>query len=190
MSPTSPDEPPPATRSDAALVADVLAGVSGAFEQLVERYERPARASCFAILRDWHLAEDAAQDGFVTAYRGLRSLRDPASFGPWLLTIMRHRAMRVAGSRRPVASLHDRPEPHDITAAAGRDADETEHLIAAIGKLPEHERAAVMLRYFDGHDVATIAAISGKPVGTITKQLSRAHRRLAKLLRGRDGGTP
>jgi RNA polymerase sigma-70 factor (ECF subfamily) len=184
--PMTPDATPPAT-PDAELVAAVLGGDSGdgsgrAFDELVQRYDRSARATCFGVLRDWHLARDAAQEGFVAAYTNLRLLREPASFGPWLLTIMRHRATRMARHRtRRVAPLHLVPDPVAATTAPATDPD-TEALLAAVAALPEHERAVVMLRYFDGHPVSAIAQICGRPLTTVKKQLSRAHDRLRGLL--------
>jgi RNA polymerase sigma-70 factor (ECF subfamily) len=164
---------------DATLVAASLDGRREAFGELVRRYERSARATCYGVLRDWHLAHDAAQDGFVRAYTSLRLLRDPASFGPWLLTIMRHRASNTARDRRPAAPLYLVADPPQKPILPDR---RTDALLAAVSRLPEHERAVVMLRYFDGHDVATIAAICGRPLGTVTKQLSRAHERLRDAL--------
>lgn len=166
------------TVPDAALVAAVLGGDGGAFDDLVRRYDRSARATCYGVLRDWHLARDAAQDGFVAAYTNLRLLRQPASFGPWLLTIMRHRATRLARGQRKLAPLHLVPDP---AAKPGADRD-TEALLAAVAALPEHERAVVMLRYFDGHPVSAIAQMSGLALATVKKQLSRAHERLRKSL--------
>lgn len=170
-----------ATTPDADLVAAVLGGdggAGGAFDELVRRYDRCARATCYGVLRDWHLARDAAQDGFVAAYTNLRLLRQPASFGPWLLTIMRHRSTRLARSERRFAPLHLVPDP----AAKPAEDRDTEALLAAVAALPEHERAVVMLRYFDGHQVSTIAQICGLPLATVKKQLTRAHDRLRKLL--------
>ena len=53
----------------------------------------------------------------------------------------------------------------------------------AVAALPEHQRLVVALRYFDGHSVAEVAALAGRPVGTVTKQLSRALERLKLILR-------
>ena len=50
--------------------------------------------------------------------------------------------------------------------------------------LPPHERAAVMLRHFDGCDLRAIAEITGRSVGTVSKQLTRAHERLRRHLKG------
>jgi len=50
-------------------------------------------------------------------------------------------------------------------------------------RLPKHERAVVMLRYFEGHSVKVIGTMTGRPVGTVTMQLSRARARLQKWLK-------
>lgn len=174
------DQPTAIHRSDAALVSETLGGDDAAFAMLVARYERSARAICYGVLRDWHLAQDGAQDGFVSAYRNLHRLRSPSSFGPWLLTIMRRQAERIRRRRRPAAPLHLQPEP--ISTAGNSTGPDTEALLAAVSALPEHERVVVTLRYFEQLDVNDIARICGRPVGTGTKQLSRAHGRLETAL--------
>jgi RNA polymerase sigma-70 factor (ECF subfamily) len=150
-----------------------------AYDVLLRRYERAARATCFGILQDWHAAQDAAQDAFITAYTNLRSLRDPGGFGTWLLTIARHRALRMRRSARPCVDVAFVPE---LAAAQMQSASVSGELFALIARLPEHERAVVMLRYVEGHSVEAIARICGRSLGTVTKQLSRAHQRLRRQL--------
>lgn len=170
-------------QSDADLVSRVLRGEMRAYEELVTRYERPARAACFGILKDWHAAQDAAQDAFISAHANLKSLRNASTFGQWLLTIAHNRARRVARTRRRDRSLHGIPEPSNSDPRANSGGD----LLEMVACLPEHERAVVMLRYVDGHDLASISRICGRPVGTVSKQLSRAHQRLYKLLTKGNG---
>jgi RNA polymerase sigma-70 factor (ECF subfamily) len=57
-----------------------------------------------------------------------------------------------------------------------------EDVIEQLGRLPEHERIAVVLRYVDGNSIQEIADATGRPTGTIKKQLSRALARLRKWL--------
>jgi RNA polymerase sigma-70 factor (ECF subfamily) len=162
--------------SDESLVTAVLNGNrQTAYGELVRRYERAVRGVCLAILRDDHLASDAAQDAFLAAYRSLASLRDRGSFGMWLTTIARNRAIRYARMRPqhgalPSSLAQPTPEKHDF------------ELLSAVQALPEHERVVIMLRYFDDHDIPAIAAMLGRPIGTVTKQISRAHRRLRRTL--------
>ena len=60
--------------------------------------------------------------------------------------------------------------------------DEKKWLLAAVVKLPQVERQVVMLRYFGRNNVSDVARISGRSVGTVTKQLSRARIRLRQML--------
>ena len=64
--------------------------------------------------------------------------------------------------------------------------DERERLLQCVSSLPAHERVAVSLRYFEGRGVNEIARITGRAVGTITKQLSRAIERLREQLISRN----
>ncbi len=160
-------------QSDSQLVSAALHGDQTAFATLVVRYERTARAVAFHRTGDHHAAEDAAQEAFVAAYQKLSHLRDGSLFGPWLLTIVRHQAERIARRRRG-----DVPLDHATHVAAPEktrlDQDE-EFLLAALMGLGERERRLLMLRHFDGHSVAAIAQILDRPVGTVTKQLSRGY---------------
>ena len=161
---------------DADLVRATLAGDRRAFGELVRRYETGACAAARAVVRDRHAAEDAAQEAFLTAFARLGDLRDPAAFGGWLMRIARQKAARIAEKVRaavPVPDVAtDAPEPDDRGRA----------LLAAVMELPEPEAQVVVLHYFDDHPVPAVAAILGRPVGTVTKQLSRAYARLRTLL--------
>jgi RNA polymerase sigma-70 factor (ECF subfamily) len=173
-------------QSDAELVQAVRSGDRDAYTPLVLRYERVAWATAWRILNNHHAAADAAQEAFLQAYRRLDSLRDPALFGVWLLQITRREAVRLAQRRRRQAT---RPldeavsYPSRAGPPAGSLSSESEALLAAVAGLPDHERLVVTLRYLDNQSVAAIAAISGRPIGTVTKQLSRAVERLRSMLK-------
>jgi RNA polymerase sigma-70 factor (ECF subfamily) len=169
--------------SDAELVRATRRGDREAFAALVVRYERAAWASAWRVLRDDHEARDAAQEAFLLVYRRLAGLRDPSRFGPWLLRICRREAVRIARARRPAARIDDVDgEPIQPDGWGGL-SPESEELLAAIAALPDHERLVVVLRYIEGHPVAAIARAIGRPVGTVTKQLSRAVDRLRLTLK-------
>lgn len=163
--------------SDASLVKEVLDGSKDAFAELVRRYERPAKAAAVHILGDYHSAEDAAQEAFVRAYRGLDRLGDRAAFGPWLMKIVRRCALDIADRKRPDVSLDAVAQP-PAYQGNGRLDDEKQQLLRLVMRLGRAERQVVLLRYFGGHTVRQIAAIAGRSVGTVTKQLSRAHEHL------------
>jgi RNA polymerase sigma factor (sigma-70 family) len=87
-------------------------------------------------------------------------------------------------------TAHQKPKEASLETAVvaaienpdGQLDEDKQRLLAAVVKLPESERQVVMLRYFGGHSVKDVADIVGRGVGTVTKQLSRAHKRLRKIL--------
>jgi RNA polymerase sigma-70 factor, ECF subfamily len=169
-------------RSDAELVDAVLSGRQGAFATLVERHQRMVCAVAASVLGDHHAAEDAAQEAFVAAYKNLAGLRNPSAFGGWMARIVRRQALRMVGTPQPEMSLDQVGQ----AAAESRDGQLDEvstRLLTEIMNLPEHERGVLMLRYFDGHRVEAIARMTGRPVGTVTKQLSRARECLREGLK-------
>ena len=168
--------------SDAVLVREVLDGSKDAYAQLVRRYERPAKAAAIHVLGDYHSAEDAAQEAFIKAYQQLASLRKPETFGSWLLTIVHRCALDMANKKRPNISLEsigDMPVHH----RNGRLDDDKQQLLRQVMQLGESEKQVVLLRYFGGHTVAQVANITGRSVGTVTKQLSRAYQSLQNQIK-------
>lgn len=178
-------------QADAEIVRAVLRGDRGAFAALVARHERAVWATAWRVLRDDHAAADAGQEAFLQAFHRLGDLRRPELFGVWLLRIARRESIRLARrrARDPSRSLDeagtDWPHHRDRTdGPATRLAADAEELLSAVARLPEHERVVVVLRYLDGRSVAEVAAALGRPVGTVTKQLSRAIERLRVKTRG------
>jgi RNA polymerase sigma-70 factor, ECF subfamily len=170
-----------AVQSDSELVAAVRAGDIGAYAALVGRYERIVRASVLRKTGDSHATEDAVQDAFLIAYESLASLRTAERFGAWLLGIAKNRAARTLQEKiRREHSVDDFDAlPHDSNR---RLSEQSLELLELVERLPEHERVVVGLKHFEGYTAAEIAAITGSPLGTITKQLSRAYARLGNWL--------
>lgn len=170
---------PPPSLTDAQIVAQVRAGHVQAYGVLVERYERGVLAAVLPWVRDPHTAQDLVQDVFLKGYLKLASLRVGANFGGWLLKIARREAIHSLRRRR-LAIAADNPAAQADPAATSLFDDEKQRLLTSVRRLPAHERLLVNLRYFDGHSVKEIARVTGRPVGTVTKQLSRAIERLRR----------
>ena len=168
-------------RSIAELASAAKAGNRDAFAELVHRYQRAVIATAWSVVHDFHAAQDVAQDSFVLAYGQLRTLRNTHAFGPWLLSIARREAQRCA-KRAPVTVSIDCAAdwtPPTADPAWHGDCDE---LAKSIGRLPDHEREVVVFHYMEGNTAREIAELTGRPVGTVTKQLSRAVRRLRRWM--------
>jgi RNA polymerase sigma factor (sigma-70 family) len=83
-----------------SLVRAAQTGDDLAFTELVRAYQDIAVAYATSILRDYQLAEDAAQEAFVEAYRELASLREPAAFAAWFRTIIFKHCDRMTRRKR------------------------------------------------------------------------------------------
>jgi len=131
---------PPTVLSDDALIRDILAGHPEAYGNLVRRYERQVHAVIWAILRDHHAAQDAAQDTFLKAYAQLPSLRSPKSFGSWVLAIARRTAadrLRTATRLTFTAALPDAPTLDPAPPAFPAQQDDAILLLKNLAQLPD-----------------------------------------------------
>jgi RNA polymerase sigma-70 factor (ECF subfamily) len=170
--------------SDEELVQRVRRGERNAFSGLVERYEQPALVVARAILQSWHDARDAVQEAFVTAFVRINRLWSPNKFGAWFLRIVRrqalwHRRRQTARSKLLVPLITD--VGHDSSP----DGESSIDLPALIARLPEQECVVVSLRHLKELSVSEISRITGRPIGTVTKQLSRAYARMRPWLQER-----
>src|SRR3989454_10581211 len=132
------------SEEDKGLVAKTLAGDRDAFGVLVERYAAQARRVARAVLGDPDDADDAAQDGFLSALVKLAQYDARRPFGPWLMRIVanaatdrrRRRSVRRAEPLDP-ALVGGGPRPD----AAAVEREVGERLGAALAGLPERRRA-------------------------------------------------
>jgi RNA polymerase sigma factor (sigma-70 family) len=164
------------------LVRRAQAGDELAFAELVRSHQDRAVAYATAILGDYQLAEDAAQEAFVGAYRDLRSLREPAAFARWLRTIVfKHCDRLTRGKRSPVSGLESAldvasPEPSPYEALETGEAHAA--LRKAIAALSHAEQQAVLLFYMGECSHTEIAAFLGVTSNAVKTRLYSARQRL------------
>ncbi len=157
-----------------------MTGHPQAYAQLVIRHERAVRAVAWSVLGDHHIAEDVAQDVFLLAYEKLRQLRRGDAFCGWVCRMARRCAIQVARKRQKLpTSLPDVPL---ATAGEPDRQDMDQDLMRAIHALPERLRTIILMTYFEQRTADEIAQIQGCRVGTVTKLLSRARRRIRHRL--------
>jgi RNA polymerase sigma-70 factor (ECF subfamily) len=176
-------------QTNCELIQAVLArNDQQAFECLVLRYERLVWTSVWQLLRDYHATQDVTQDTFLIAHKRLHELREPDAVGCWLCQIARREAVRATKNSRTMQPIDGLDPP--AAGPVNSIPDDQQAMIAAIGRLPEHERVVVVLRYLNDHTIAEVAELSGRPVGTVTKQLSRAVKRLRQALVSQSSNDP
>ena len=162
------------------------AGDELAFAELVRSHQDRAVAYATAILGDYHLAEDAAQEAFVDAYRELRSLREPAAFGSWLRTIVFKQCDRLTRGKRPALSGLESALDIASPAPSAHEALETGEtraaLRTAIAALSHAEQQAVLLFYMGECSHAEIAAFLGVTSNAVKTRLYSARQRLRRYM--------
>ncbi len=187
--------PPP--DSDENLLARLRDGERDVFGSLVRRYERELFGYLRRYLGDDDLADDVFQNTFLQVFLKIQQYEPGRPARPWLYAIatnqaidaLRRRNRRIAdrpaeivqapdedGEPRPLFELL--PSPGDAPPDSA-DRDEQRALVrAAVARLPELLRQAVLLVYFQGLKYQDAAEALGIPVGTVK---SRLHAALTKL---------
>ena len=94
-------------QNDETLVLLTLAGEQRAYEVLVVRYETAVIAAANAVVQNRHLAEDAAQDAFITAWMKLNLLREPQKYAAWVCRIAANCAKNMVMRFHTYLSLDD-----------------------------------------------------------------------------------
>ncbi|MCI0391099.1 MAG: sigma-70 family RNA polymerase sigma factor [Acidobacteria bacterium] len=167
-----------------SLVRAAQAGNDLAFAELVRIYQDIAVAYATSILKDYHLAEDAAQEAFVEAYRALASLREPAAFAAWFRTIIFKHCDRIRRRRRhPVIELEAALEVASLEPSPEETLELQEAKISvwkAIAALSDAERAVVLLYYMGDHSQTVIAEFLNVTTNAVKTRLYSARKRLRK----------
>lgn len=171
--------------TDAELAKAAKAGDSEAFGQLIERYAPAARRLARSVLQHTDDADDAAQDGFLSAWRGLLRFDTERPFGPWLLRIVVNAAQDLRRRRtvRAAESLRGQmPGTEASPAFEAEQAEQRERIGTALAELPERQRLAVVLFDVEGFSHAEIGEVLGVPVGTARSDLFHGRRALRERL--------
>ena len=167
------------------LIGRAKRGDTHAYEELVYAHQGIAFRTAYVIAGNAADAEEAAQDGFVKAWRALARFREGAPFRPWLLQIVANEARnrrRSAGRRAHLALRAATEEPSGDAApspeASLLSAETRQTLLAAVNELPEDQRNVIALRFFVGLSEVEVAETLSLPTGTVKSRSARALERL------------
>ncbi len=177
--------------SDAALVARLRAGDTGAFDALHRRYERTLRRFAEQIVRDAALAEEVVQDAFLRTHR---LLLDPAAeivVRPFLFRVVRNAALDAlrADAARPVRAsetLDTRPDDRADPAARVIAKEDLQAILRDIASLPERQREVLLRREVEGASQRDVAVELGISEFAVSGLSSRARENLVAGVAARD----
>jgi RNA polymerase sigma-70 factor, ECF subfamily len=187
---------------DRRLVERAQAGDVRAFEALVRRYERWVFTLTLRMLGDRAEAEDAAQEVFLKAYRGLAGFRGDSRFSTWLYAIASRHCLTALASRARAGARRDwfgrrgpaaGDDPSERLDRLADDAPRADQLLerrdlaalvqAELTKLPEDHRLILILRDIQGMAYTDIAQSLQIELGTVRSRLHRARMDLKARLR-------
>jgi RNA polymerase sigma-70 factor, ECF subfamily len=173
-------------RSDAALVAQVIAGEAEAFAHLLRRYRDAHLRFATRMLGNRDDADEALQSAFLRAFRSLAKCDEPERFGAWLYrivvnecrTLATRRAHRERSLVRDPVTLGTLPE-RDDPVAGDAVREEIQH---ALDCLTPELREAFVLKHVEELSYQEMAEVTGAGVSALKMRVKRACQQLQGLL--------
>jgi RNA polymerase sigma factor (sigma-70 family) len=168
------------------LIMGARGGDQAAYAEIVRRFQDMAYGYAYAILGDFHLAQDAAQGAFVEAYQCLAHLREPEAFPGWFKRFVLKHCDRLTRGKRvetvPLDAAYDvasgEPDPHEATAKR----ELRERVLQAVRDLPDNEREVTTLYYMNGYSQSEIAEFLEVPATTVKSRLHTSRQRLKERM--------
>jgi RNA polymerase sigma-70 factor (ECF subfamily) len=157
-------------------VADEEAGRQRVAEELFDAHWVTAWRAAYAVTGRADLADDAAQDAFVSAIKAMPRYDQARPFAPWIAKIAVNRARDLvrAERRRNEALLEETTEAAPRTDVA--------ELLMAVATLPQEQREALVLHHVLGFSLREVAEIVGAPEGTVASRLARGVAQVRKKM--------
>lgn len=171
------------TVDEAELIARTKQDDHMAYAELVNRYKNAVYHHCFAIVRDEDVAEDIAQNTFITAYYKIHTYNPKFKLATWLFKIATNKALNhLKYARREVAgedavidqAPSSQPTPHKQSELA--------ELREAVSRLRPRYRVAISLYYWQGLSYQEVAVVMDAPLGSVKVWMARAITQLRKEL--------
>lgn len=171
------------SKDEAELIAQSLDGNHDAYGVLVDRYKKAIYYHCFAIVHDEDIAEDIAQETFISGYYKLKSYKSEYKLSTWLFKIATNKALNSLKKGKREISVDDTLFNSIESSQTGPVlAREYSELHDAVAKLEANHRIVISLYYWQGLSYQEIAAVMSSPVGSIKGWMYRAKEMLRKEL--------
>lgn len=156
-------------------------------DTLLRRHYDLVRAVCHRIVINPSDADDATQMALISMVRALPSFDGRSKFSTWVYRIATNAALdEIRRIRRRPAPTADGDLYDSVHRDVSDPVDARLDVTAALARLPEEYRAAVVLRHIADLDYEEIAEVLGVPIGTVRSRISRGRSQLGKILGNQD----
>jgi RNA polymerase sigma-70 factor (ECF subfamily) len=158
---------------DSAVIAQVCSGDEGAMAVLYDRYARVVYSVALRVLADASAAEDVLQDVFIQLWRNPKAFdASRGSLMAWLAVITRNRAIDHLRKLRPHEDSSETIVA--VNASAQTDAERNQavqKVRSILAEMPQEQRMALEMAFFDGLTHTEIAGKTGQPLGTVKTRI-------------------
>jgi RNA polymerase sigma-70 factor (ECF subfamily) len=166
------------------LVLRCQARDEAAFEEIVSRYTPRLRYYLRRLLGGAEAAEDALQEVWLDAFRGITRLVEPGAFAAWVYRIARDRAFRELRRRRPFVPFEDFDIIDEASDTEEFSPEDAGRIHGALEMLRLEHREVLVLRFIEDMTYEEIAGVVGCHVGTVRSRLHYAKRALRRIIEG------
>ena len=189
----------PRSTEERKLLEAARAGDEHAFRTIVELYRKPLHVHCYRMLGSLHDAEDALQETFLRAWRGLRAFGGRSSVRNWLYRIATNVCIDATSRRRkPMLSAEpyrdemlDVPDQHSAPSARYERREAVElAFLASLQHLPASQRAVLILRDALGFSAREVSDRLHTSVASVNSALQRARKAVDERMPGESEQTP
>lgn len=163
----------PNRKAEAALIERIRAGDESAMTNLYDRYSGVVYGVALRVLGDATAAEDVLQEVFLQLWRNPQAFdAGRGALAPWLAVIARNRAIDVVRKRPMEQDIEELP----ISSGLNLEDEAAEHMAiskvrAVLAQLPQDQRKALDMAFFEGMTHTEIAARTGEPLGTVKTRI-------------------
>ena len=179
---------------DLQLLMSISQGDQKALANLYDKYGRLIYSLTLSIVRNEDEARELQQDVFLQVWHKASLFdNERGSFITWLVTLAHNKSINTLRSRRYKKSAQEvKQDIADITNDAvvdhqtplrdAMESDERRHVLSALAQLPEQQRKALYLSYYEGYSQSEIAEMLGEPLGTIKTRMRKGMMKLVSIL--------
>jgi len=161
------------------LVIAAQQGNERAFAFLFKYYQPPLLRFVYKLCNDQQLSHDAIQNAWIQLARNIRKLEDPRAFKSWVFKTTRWCVYELMRKSKREENVFDTEVcPEEVATPETGKALQIDNLIELINQLPEIDKEAIYLFYYEDMKINEISQILGIPSGTIKSRLNRARKTL------------
>jgi RNA polymerase sigma-70 factor (ECF subfamily) len=192
--------------NDALLIKQSRQGDVHSFEMLISKYQLYAFNIAYRMLGNEEDAKDATQETLIKVFKGLDKFKENSEFSTWLYAITVNTCRDQLRKRKKYqeVSVDDTEDKIPIQLVADVSTDPvarlekkeiTGNLLSALGKIPEFQKTAILLRDVYGYSYEEIGVIEQCSVGTVKSRISRGRHHLREMIlkdrepKMQEGGT-